>query len=444
MTALSRLSLLAPALATSLACTLCWTDVTQASPLTLASQDPAAVALLNEQKVVASDGASNDWFGSSVLVAGPTAFIGAPSANVGGHALQGAVYVFNRINGVWTQGQKLVASDGAAGDQLGWGTAISGNTLMITAQFATVSDNQWAGAVYVFQFANGTWTQTQKLTASDETAFTVFGRSVAIADGYALIGAGNAQNLTSTELGSVYSFKFSSGAWGQTQKIPAYDQVDTAAHFGDSVAMSDTTALIGAYNSTVNGHGTQGAVYSYTLVGGSWIFEHKILSADGNTSDAFGRSIAFQNNTALIGAPGAAIGGNASQGAVYYFGHSGSSWLSFQKLIVSDGATSDSFGVSVSLSATSSLIGAYGVDSHRGSAYLFSLINGTAWNQQNELVGSDSQAGDQYGLKTSLDSCTALVGAFEAPIAGHSGQGAAYFYTRGCRGTGTGSGALVE
>ena len=134
-------------------------------------------------------------FGYSVSLSadGNTALIGAYGATVGANAYQGAAYVFVISGGTWSQQQKLTASDGAAGDYFGCSVSLSGdgNTALIGANAATVGANTYQGAAYVFVISGGTWSQQQKLTASDGAAYDQFGCSVSLsADGNtALIGA---------------------------------------------------------------------------------------------------------------------------------------------------------------------------------------------------------------------------------------------------------------
>src|SRR5690349_8029345 len=89
-----------------------------------------------EQKVVANDGSAQDWFGSAVAVCGDWAFIGAKNKTVGNNASQGVVYVFKKIQGTWVQTQKLTANDGQAVDQFGSTIAVSNGVVLIAAPFA--------------------------------------------------------------------------------------------------------------------------------------------------------------------------------------------------------------------------------------------------------------------------------------------------------------------
>ena len=129
--------------------------------------------LYTQAKLTATDGAANDQLGGSVAVSGTTIAAGAPGATVNGNTDQGAVYVFTRARGTWTQAAKLTASDGAAGDSLGYSVAVSGTTIAAGAPFATVNGNTDQGAVYVFTQPASGWadeTQAAKLTASGGAA----------------------------------------------------------------------------------------------------------------------------------------------------------------------------------------------------------------------------------------------------------------------------------
>ena len=87
-------------------------------------------------KLTASDGAADDDFGISVSISGNTVVVGADDATVGGNSDQGAAYVFTEPGSGWTsmtQTAKLTASDGAANDYFGYSVSISGNTVVVGA-----------------------------------------------------------------------------------------------------------------------------------------------------------------------------------------------------------------------------------------------------------------------------------------------------------------------
>ena len=99
-----------------------------------------------EQKVTASDGTANSYFGSAAALNGSTALIGADGDN----SFQGAAYLFTNSNGSWSEGQKLTASDGLPGDEFGYRVALADDTLLVGAFTATVGGVVSQGAAYVF------------------------------------------------------------------------------------------------------------------------------------------------------------------------------------------------------------------------------------------------------------------------------------------------------
>ena len=117
------------------------------------AQGPITIdPFVQEAKLTASDGAAGDDFGYSVAISGNTVVVGAPYATVGGNADQGAAYVFTESGSGWanmTQTAKLTASDGAAGDDFGGSVSISGNTVVVGAPYATAAPTAPGGGLRV-------------------------------------------------------------------------------------------------------------------------------------------------------------------------------------------------------------------------------------------------------------------------------------------------------
>src|SRR5579859_1629485 len=94
----------------------------------------------------------------------------------------------------------------------------------------------------------------------------------------------------------------------------------------------------------------------------SYTQQGNLTAGDGVASDSFGVSVALSadGRTALVGAPGKTVNNAPNRGAVYVFVATDSGWIQQAELIASDGAASDSFGDSVALSGDgrSALIGA--------------------------------------------------------------------------------------
>ncbi len=262
--------------------------------------------------LTASDRAIGDHFGISVSLSdsGNTALIGAYVDDVGTNANQGSAYVYERSGAAWSEQAHLTTTDGAAEDYFGRSVSLSsdGNTALIGANMKMIGGNGNQGAAYIFTRTNTTWSQQSQLIAVDGAAYDWLGGSVAIsADGNtALAGAQGHTVGSHMYQGAVFVFVHSGSTWNQQAMLSAPEgEVDL---WGDSVALSSdgSTALI-----------EDG--YTFRRSGTVWAPSTRLLPEDD--ASGFGSSVALSEDgtIALIGANSADIGGNQSQGAVYFF-----------------------------------------------------------------------------------------------------------------------------
>ena len=327
-----------------------------------------------EQEVTASDGAARDYFGYSVAVNGPTALVGAPLHQVGSNTTQGAAYVYTETNGVWSQTAELTASDGAVNDLFGYSVALNGATALVGAPFHYVGSNTQQGAAYVYTEANGTWSQTAELTASDGAAYDHFGYSVAVSGPTALVGALYHQVGSNADQGTAYVYTETTGVWSQTAELTASDGAGYD-NFGWSVALDGATALVGAPYHQVGSNVRQGAAYVYTETNGVWSQTVELTASDGGSNDTFGQAVALNGPTALVGAPQHQVGSTTLQGAAYVYTETNGAWSQTAELTASDGAGDDLFGYSVAFNGPTALVGALNhqvfSNSGQGTAYFF-------------------------------------------------------------------------
>ena len=375
-----------------------------------------------------SDGAAGNNFGYSVAIDGGTAVVGAYHRTVGSNSQQGAVYVFVQSGTTWTQQAELTSSDGAANDNFGSSVAVSGGTAVIGAYNRGVGGNSSQGAAYVFVQSGTSWSQQAELTASDGEGSDLFGVSVAVSGGTAVVGAYHHRVGSNNNQGAAYVFVQSGTSWSQQAEWTASDGENS--RFGVSVSVSGGTALIGANGQPVGSNSGQGAAYVFVQSGTSWSQQAELTASDGAGGDSFGVSVSLSGGTAVIGAIKHQVGSNSGQGAAYVFVQSGTSWSQQAELTASDGVSSDQFGRSVSVSGGTALIGSashvFGGD-NPGAAYLF-VQNGTSWSQQPELSAPDGATGDQFGWSVAVSGATAVIGAYAHTVGGKGQQGAAYVF----------------
>jgi hypothetical protein len=398
---------------------------TFASPAPAQSASPQQVAAYTEQKVTASDGTTNSYFGSAAALDGPLALIGADGEN----SFEGAAYIFSNVSGVWTEGQKLTPSDGLAGDEFGYRAALRDDTAVVTAFSATVNGTVAQGAAYVFTQSAGVWSESQKLLASDGGLFDNFGASVAISGDVIAIGANGATVGQNPAQGAVYVFTQSDSNWIEAQKLVADDGA-AFDNFGISVAHDGQTILAGAPSAAIDGKFGQGAVYRFARINGVWTQVQKLVADDGASGDSFGQSLAMNQRSALIGAYNANINGTPGAGAVYVFDRSGGLLVQTQKLSADAPSSFANFGNAVALSGHRALIAAdvstVAEHTSAGEVYLF-RSNGGSWSQTQTFTASDGMTDDFFGAAIALEPGTALIATPHPTINGNTWQGAAYF-----------------
>lgn len=321
-----------------------------------------------------------DRFGSAVALEGNTLVVGAPfedSSIAGGEAdnsapMSGAVYVFTRINGIWSQQAFLKASNAEESSGFGVSLALYGDTLVVGG----------GGAVHVFTRSNGTWSQQAVLKTSNPEIYAGLGRSLALYGDTLAAGALNPE--------AVHVFTRNNGTWSQEAVLEASNG-EAIDWFGDSVSLWRDTLAVGApfEDSSATGgeldnsEPSAGAVYIFTRRDGVWSQQAylKASNADGDErtgGDEFGGAIAVRGNTLIVGArweDSSVTGGEAdnslsSSGAVYLFSRSDDLWSQRALLKASNAGRADNFGTAVSLWRDSLAVGAQTQDSS-GAAYVF-------------------------------------------------------------------------
>ncbi len=364
-----------------------------------------------DHKLIASDGAEEDFFGSSVAVWGDIAVIGAFQDDDNGLD-SGAAYVFEVSTG--EQLAKLLPSDGSFDDEFGWSVGVHDEIAIIGAP-DDVSDDAISGSAYLFDVTTGA--QLAKLLPSDGEEGDSFGRSVAICNDFAIVGAFAADD-NGTDSGSAYIFDLATGA--QLAKLLPSDG-SSFDYFGIAVAISGDRAIVGASYADDNGPAS-GAAYVFDVMSGIQIA--KLLPSDGEMQDFFGQAVAIHGGDAIVGAFRDDDNGFESGSAYLFDVNTGTERA---KLLASYGAADDYFGWSVGINDGIAIVGAPYNDSQgmgSGAAYLFDVATGA---QTSMLLPSDSANYDTFGWSVAICDDDALVGAKFDDDNG-SGSGSAYLF----------------
>ena len=339
-------------------------------------------------KTAASDRATNDNFGYSVAISGDYAIVGADYEDedaAGGSTLSsaGSAYIFKRTGTTWAQEAKIVASDRATGDFFGVSVAISGNYVVVGANYESENATggntlSGAGSAYIFKRTGTTWAQEAKIVASDRARDDGFGGAVAINGDYVVVGAYQEdENATGgstlSAAGSAYIFKRTGTAWAQEAKIVASDRAENDV-FGFSVAISGDYVVVGAkYESEDAAGGSTlsfaGSAYIFKRAGTAWAQEAKIVASNRAESDYFGGSVAISGDYVVVGAYNKTTSAT-STGSAYVFKRTGTTWAQQASIVASDRAANASFGYAVAISGDYAIVGAYAATGG-GSAYIF-------------------------------------------------------------------------
>lgn len=333
----------------------------------------------------------------------------------------------NIIAAVWNERSKVVASVRALNDQFGYSVAISGDYAIVgaikedhDANDGTIITTTDAGSAYIFKNSNGTWTQIQKIVASDRQSYDQFGYAVAISGEYAVIGARyEDHNATGGDAvsasGSAYVFKNIGGVWTEMQKIVASER-GSDDWFGYAVSISGDYIVIGAYgedHDAVEGAALSkaGSAYVFKRSAETWTQVKKLVAADRETNDKFGWAVAVSGDYAIVGAHDEDHNFDndvyrAASGSVYLFANHSDEWNQIKKVTASDRDSGDHFGYSVAIAGDYAVVGAYqedenvaGVDQKlgAGSAYILKRSTIGVWEEIQKVVASDREINDEFG-----------------------------------------------
>jgi len=329
--------------------------------------------------------------------------------------------------------------------------------------------------------------QQAYLKASNTGDNDQFGYSVSVSGDTVVVGAyledssatgvnGDQASNAASSAGAAYIFVRSGSAWTQQAYLKA-SNTGAGDFFGWSVSVSGDTVVVGAWledssatgvngDQASNGASQAGAAYIFVRSGSAWTQQAYLKASNTGFSDFFGISVSVSGDTVVVGAyleASSATGVNGDQasngasqaGAAYVFVRSGSAWTQQAYLKASNTGFSDFFGISVSVSGDTVVVGAYleasaatGVNGDQasngatqaGAAYVF-VRSGSAWVQQAYLKASNTGADDRFGFSVSVSGDTVVVGAWleDSSATGVNGDqasnatngaGAAYVFVR--------------
>lgn len=364
--------------------------------------------------------------------------------------------VFQRGSSVVEQVVYGKASNPDIANGFGVSMAVSGETLAVgsygeSSRSVGVNGDQIdksapnSGAVYVFVRDGAMWTQQAYLKASNTDSNDLFGVSVALSGDTLVVGAlgeasssrqinGSQVDNNAQDAGAVYVFVRSASTWKQQAYIKPTD-TGVGHRFGISVSLSSDTLAVSGNRGNFQ-DGVNGAVYVFVRDGTTWTQQAVLTPPSIAAPDIalFHLTVAISGNTLAV--PGLEMNANSShlgRGVTYVFVRNGSIWQQQADLTTSaDGTLTalDQFNPSVALSGDTLAAGApHNIDGTLTRAVRIFTRSGTAWNQQDQVTGSNTIGSDIFGGTVALAGDMLAVGASQEDgkatgVNGEQGDGA--------------------
>jgi hypothetical protein len=323
-----------------------------------AGLDAGAIYLFNSRsgnqtaKIIPADTVAGDWFGFSISSSENFALVGAPRDDDGASDA-GSAYVYDLRSE--NQLAKLTAPNAVADAAFGISVAVSGGVGLIGVRGDAHNGINDTGSAYLFDLMTNN--QLAKLTATDLSSGSLFGRSVAISGNRALVGA--PRDASPVRSGAAYLFDTTSG--DQVFKLTPSDAAINDS-FGWSVALNDKWAVIGAPEKS----GFDGSAYVFDVDTGAQLF--KLSPSDATDQLQFGRFVAISDNKILIGANGENYPGPMSGSAYLFDANTG---MQLAKITPSDSNTYHEFGWSGAIEGGTAIIGSYNRGVPSADAFIF-------------------------------------------------------------------------
>jgi hypothetical protein len=295
------------------------------------------------------------------------------------------------------QEQVLLTTGGVDSETIQGPVSLSGDAAVVAMYGTAVTS--WQRSVSVYVRSGGVWREQAKLVPSKNVGS--FGTSVSVSGDTIVVGA-EQDHAAGSQSGSAYVYRRSGAVWVEQGKLIPSDGED-GDEFGSSVSVSGDTIVVGAngdYHSSIGGR-----AYVYTRNGGVWTEQEKLVPSDGLAEYSYGIEVSVSGDTVVVGGLNTYTSKNRG---VYIYVRNEGAWTEQAKLLGDD---ENDFGSSVDV-----------IDNvNAGSAYVYARSGG-AWSEEAKLVASDGAESDYFGSLVSVSGDRIVVGA--------SGLDRVYVYAR--------------
>ncbi|RYD63806.1 MAG: hypothetical protein EOP83_11235, partial [Verrucomicrobiaceae bacterium] len=213
---------------------------------------------------------------------------------------------------------------------------------------------------------------------------------------------------------------------------------DSHNQFGKALAFDGETALVGVPEDNTLAGEHAGSVYVFRRSGGEWLQEAWLTASEGDGYEKFGSAVVLQGDTAFIGAPGFVLDGDATalRGGVHVFNRAGGAWALHKVIAGAEGTAGEDFGAALAVSGTTLLVGASGDTSSYpyyndlDGSVFVFEESGDAWSQTAKLIDPDGADQDLFGAAVAIDGDRAVVGAPDDDQSGGMVEGSVHIFSR--------------
>lgn len=340
---------------------------------------------------------TSSHFGSDIEMTTDKVIIGdSYQYNEADSVRSGAVFntVYDSINQVWLEPEPFYHDTPELGDYFGASLNLSGNKLVVGASRKN-TDVNGAGVIYVFELLNNDWFQSHQITDINNLEHSRMGSAVAIKDDLILSNTSPEQIGLTPPVETVTPFRLIDSTFKTLQPIKPQN-ASKNDHFGSALSIDNQHLFVGAYLDW-NEHGVEkGSVSVYKHVNSEWQLSQKLTPNDPDLTDTFGRTLAHDKNTLMVGASFS----SGFDSAVYVFENIGGLWTEVQKIASPEGQSL--FGWSISIDDEIAFI------AQNNKVHIYEKLNNT-WSNT-DFITLPGFVGTPIRVSTDLSGNTAVIG----------------------------------
>ncbi len=341
---------------------------------------------------------SGDQVGIALATNGNVMAVGAGKGR--GHG-QVHMYDFNGLD--WVFSQTLVSQDATYGDFFGTALALTDEKLIVGAYHDDVFNVY--GAAYVFQRVNGIWQQTQRIQAAQPRYESHYGQSIVANGDWLFISAKNQSQDGIAQSGIVEVYQWNNGIY-QLQNTLYPQTAQFTANFGAGLAVDDNWLMVGAVEAGDDdlGEDTFGRVFVYSLIDGQWVYQYKLGPQEPFAGRMFGYDLELDSGRLAVSSP-------IWNGSVTLFKLSDGLWTFEEKIISNE--DDDWYAYDLELDGDNLYVGSLRTNGRfhprAGAVFHYQFETG-AWNEVQKINSIAERYNGAFGSQVKLIDGKLMVG----------------------------------